>query len=112
MNPGKVLREAMKEPRMVYARVAGCAVLLGRRGAACSRQRAPADAVPRNRGRRRGTKVRAIAMSPDEVHIDYRVYGTRRPPPWVLVHGWASDANYWKRPARGSSSRAYTVGWR
>jgi pimeloyl-ACP methyl ester carboxylesterase len=33
-------------------------------------------------------------MSPDNVHIEYRVYGAGDPAV-VLVHGWASDANYW-----------------
>lgn len=37
-----------------------------------------------------------LAMSPDNVHIDYRVYG-RGEPAVVLIHGWASDANYWNR---------------
>jgi pimeloyl-ACP methyl ester carboxylesterase len=33
-------------------------------------------------------------MSPDDVHIEYRVYGHGEPAV-VLVHGWACDANYW-----------------
>ncbi len=35
-----------------------------------------------------------IVMSPDDVHIEYRVYG-HGDPAVLLVHGWACDANYW-----------------
>jgi pimeloyl-ACP methyl ester carboxylesterase len=34
-------------------------------------------------------------MSPDGVHIEYRILGSGEPAV-VLVHGWASDANYWQ----------------
>jgi pimeloyl-ACP methyl ester carboxylesterase len=37
-----------------------------------------------------------IAMEPDGVHIAYRVYG-EGDPAIVLIHGWATDANYWYR---------------
>jgi pimeloyl-ACP methyl ester carboxylesterase len=33
-------------------------------------------------------------MSPDNVHIEYHVYGQGEPTV-VLVHGWACDENYW-----------------
>jgi sigma-B regulation protein RsbQ len=35
-----------------------------------------------------------ITLSPDNVHIEYRVYGSGDPAV-VLVHGWACDENYW-----------------
>jgi pimeloyl-ACP methyl ester carboxylesterase len=35
-----------------------------------------------------------IATEPDGVHIEYRVYG-KGDPAIVLIHGWATDANYW-----------------
>ena len=35
-----------------------------------------------------------ITLSPDYVHIEYHVYG-RGEPAVILVHGWATDANYW-----------------
>jgi sigma-B regulation protein RsbQ len=35
-----------------------------------------------------------ITLSPDNVHIEYHVYGGGDPA-IVLVHGWAADANYW-----------------
>jgi pimeloyl-ACP methyl ester carboxylesterase len=36
-----------------------------------------------------------ITLSPDNVHIEYHVYGSGEPA-IVLVHGWAADANYWQ----------------
>jgi len=35
-----------------------------------------------------------LAMTPDNVHIDYRVWG-KGEPAVVLVHGWACDSDYW-----------------
>src|SRR5207244_1464928 len=51
-------------------------------GAATIRGSAGADEGPR------------IATSPDNVHVEYRVYGHGEPAV-LLVHGWANDANYW-----------------
>jgi pimeloyl-ACP methyl ester carboxylesterase len=48
-----------------------------------------------------------IVMSPDNVHIEYRVYG-RGDPAVVLVHGWACDANYWHAQIEPLAAR-YTV---
>lgn len=48
---------------------------------------APAQSAPAAAGPR-------IVMSPDYVHIEYRVYG-RGEPAVLLVHGWAGDADYW-----------------
>jgi pimeloyl-ACP methyl ester carboxylesterase len=36
-----------------------------------------------------------IVMSPDFVHIEYRLYGHGEPAV-LLVHGWACDADYWQ----------------
>jgi pimeloyl-ACP methyl ester carboxylesterase len=35
-----------------------------------------------------------LATEPDGVHIEYRIAG-RGDPAIVLIHGWATDANYW-----------------
>jgi pimeloyl-ACP methyl ester carboxylesterase len=35
-----------------------------------------------------------LVVEPDGVHIAYRIYG-KGDPAIVLVHGWATDANYW-----------------
>src|SRR5882762_3387630 len=94
----------MKEPRMVYARVAGCALLLSA-VAACSRH-GPADAATATAAAGEDEGPR-IAMSPDNVHIEYRVYG-HGDPAVVLVHGWASDANYWNAQVDALKAR-YTV---
>ncbi|MBV8341838.1 MAG: hypothetical protein JO173_05595, partial [Gammaproteobacteria bacterium] len=52
-------------------------------GASGSEHDAPArDAGPR------------ITLSPDDVHIEYRLYGHGEPAV-LVVHGWAADANYW-----------------
>jgi pimeloyl-ACP methyl ester carboxylesterase len=50
---------------------------------------APAAAVRPN-----GAADTRIVLSPDNVHIEYHIYG-RGDPAVVLVHGWAADANYW-----------------
>jgi pimeloyl-ACP methyl ester carboxylesterase len=36
-----------------------------------------------------------LALTPDHVHIEYRVWGQGEPA-IVLIHGWACDWNYWK----------------
>ncbi len=35
-----------------------------------------------------------ITLSPDDVHIEYHLTGQGEPAV-VLIHGWATDANYW-----------------
>jgi pimeloyl-ACP methyl ester carboxylesterase len=48
-----------------------------------------------------------LTLSPDNVHIEYRVLG-EGDPAVLLVHGWASDANYWSEQIAALKSR-YTV---
>ena len=36
-----------------------------------------------------------ITLSPDNVHIEYHLFGQGEPAV-ILVHGWACDANYWQ----------------
>jgi pimeloyl-ACP methyl ester carboxylesterase len=36
-----------------------------------------------------------IAIAPDGVHVQYRVYGTGEPA-LVFIHGWSCDSNYWR----------------
>lgn len=36
-----------------------------------------------------------IAISPDGIHVQYRVYGSGDPA-IVLIHGWSCDSNYWR----------------
>jgi pimeloyl-ACP methyl ester carboxylesterase len=48
-----------------------------------------------------------ITLSPDNVHIEYRVYGQGEPAV-LLVHGWACDENYWHAQLDALKAR-YTV---
>jgi pimeloyl-ACP methyl ester carboxylesterase len=71
--------------------------------AACSRHAPPASApAPTDSA---AAQVRAgappdpgegprITLSPDYVHIEYHVYGSGEPA-IILIHGWATDENYW-----------------
>jgi len=36
-----------------------------------------------------------IAIAPDGVHVQYRVYGSGEPA-LLFVHGWSCDSNYWR----------------
>ena len=93
----------MKERWRLNAHAAGCALLLT--GVAACSQHGPAGAAPAAAtGEDEGPR---IAMSPDNVHIEYRVYG-HGDPAVVLVHGWASDANYWNAQVVALKAR-YTV---
>src|SRR5207237_220592 len=59
---------------------------------ACGRQPSPGAATIRgSAGADEGPR---IATSPDNVHVEYRVYGHGEPAV-LLVHGWANDSNYW-----------------
>jgi pimeloyl-ACP methyl ester carboxylesterase len=51
--------------------------------------------------------VPRTVMSPDGVHIQYRIYGTGEPAV-VLVHGWSSDSSYWNAQLDELKTR-YTV---
>jgi pimeloyl-ACP methyl ester carboxylesterase len=48
-----------------------------------------------------------LALTPDSVHIDYRVWGTGEPAV-VLIHGWACNSNYWTAQVEALKSK-YTV---
>jgi pimeloyl-ACP methyl ester carboxylesterase len=48
-----------------------------------------------------------VALTPDSVHIDYRVWGSGEPAV-VLIHGWACNSNYWNAQIEALKSR-YTV---
>lgn len=49
-----------------------------------------------------------ILLSPDNVHIEYNVYGTGEPAV-ILVHGWAENANYWQAQIEPLKSAHYSV---
>jgi pimeloyl-ACP methyl ester carboxylesterase len=48
-----------------------------------------------------------LATEPDGVHIEYRIYG-KGDPAIILVHGWATDANYWNAQLEPLKAK-YTV---
>jgi sigma-B regulation protein RsbQ len=48
-----------------------------------------------------------LVMSPDNVHIEYRVFGQGETAV-ILIHGWACDANYWNMQLDALKAR-YTV---
>jgi pimeloyl-ACP methyl ester carboxylesterase len=84
---------------MSYGRTVICALLVVLGVAACSKGSAPSSPTADNAAAASPPPARVdggpqIAMSPDNVHIDYRIYGSGEPA-IVLVHGWACDANYW-----------------
>jgi pimeloyl-ACP methyl ester carboxylesterase len=56
---------------------------------------APADGSPQ------------LVTEPDGLHIEYRTYG-QGDPAIILVHGWATDANYWNAQF-GPLKAKYTV---
>src|SRR5688572_21973184 len=63
----------------------------------CSRQEPPAPAAaPAANERAEPVEGAArIAIAPDGVHVQYRVYGTGEPA-LVFIHGWSCDSNYWR----------------
>src|SRR2546427_5818881 len=72
---------------------------------ACGRQPSPGAATTSgDAGADEGPR---IATSPDNVHVEYRVYGHGEPAV-LLVHGWANDANYWHAQLDALKAR-YTV---
>ena len=48
-----------------------------------------------------------ITLTPDSVHIDYRVWG-KGEPAVILIHGWSCDSNYWSAQIDALKAR-YTV---
>src|SRR6185369_2084631 len=82
-----------------------CALILS----ACSKQEPPrpvatpatAEKGPPAEGSPR------IAIAPDGVHVQYRVYGNGEPA-LVFIHGWSCDSNYWREQI-GAFKGKYTL---
>jgi pimeloyl-ACP methyl ester carboxylesterase len=91
--------------QLALALAASCAV------GACSRQPAAetSEAVqpqpPATSAVEDGTPH--LAMAPDGVHIQYRVYGAGEPAV-ALVHGWSGDSSYWNAQLAALKAK-YTV---
>jgi pimeloyl-ACP methyl ester carboxylesterase len=78
--------------------------------AACSKQEPPPPAaVPAASTERAEPAPGAarIAIAPDGVHVQYRVYGNAEPA-LVFIHGWSCDSNYW-REQLAAFDKKYTV---
>ncbi|MEJ0084864.1 MAG: alpha/beta hydrolase [Pseudomonadota bacterium] len=64
---------------------------------ACSRQQPPTPAAAPAAEDKSGPSEGAprIAIAPDGVHVQYRMYG-KGEPALVFIHGWSCDSNYWR----------------
>ncbi len=85
-------------------------------GAGCSRAPAPAAAPaaaeaaatpPAGIPPGNYSEGEHLTLSPDGVHIEYRIFGTGDPAV-ILVHGWACDGNYWNQQVEALKAH-YTV---
>ena len=89
---------------MTYGRLITLAAITALALSACSKNSQPSPAAVSGttdaatsttpQPTRRPDGSPQIATEPDGVHIEYRVYG-KGDPAIVLIHGWATDANYW-----------------
>ncbi len=77
----------------LVAALIGTAALL----VACSKQEPPPPAPPAaSTGKAEPAEgTPRIAITPDGVHVQYRIYGTGEPA-LVFIHGWSCDSNYWR----------------
>ena len=65
---------------------------------ACSKQDPPAPVAPApaaSESAEPAPGAARIAIAPDGVHVQYRVYGAGEPA-LVFIHGWSCDSNYWR----------------
>jgi pimeloyl-ACP methyl ester carboxylesterase len=76
---------------------------------ACSKQEPPPPAAPPATTEKSEPVDGAarIAIAPDGVHVQYRVYGSGEPA-LVFIHGWSCDSNYWREQV-AAFSRKYTL---
>lgn len=87
---------------------AACAALIL---AACGKPEAPppppATAVAANDKAGPAEGAARIAIAPDGIHVQYRVYGSGDLA-LVFIHGWSCDSNYWREQIP-EFKRRYTV---
>ena len=64
---------------------------------ACSKQepQTPTPAPPAEKPGEPAEGAARIAIAPDGVHVQYRLYGSGEPA-LVFIHGWSCDSNYWR----------------
>ncbi len=96
---------------MSHCRIAICALLAVLSVTACNKATAPsptADKTTLSLGEPAHVDgLPQLALTPDSVHIDYRVWGTGEPA-IVLIHGWAGNASYWSAQIEALKPK-YTV---
>lgn len=98
---------------MRHARLALAALLLcclgacGQHPASAPPAAAPASATTAPEAGGVAGEGPRLTLSPDNVHIEYRVLGHGEPAV-LLVHGWACDANYWNEQLEALKAH-YTV---
>ncbi|HEV7606491.1 MAG TPA: alpha/beta hydrolase, partial [Steroidobacteraceae bacterium] len=76
----------------------------------CGRQEPPppATATPASAANSQPADGAArIAIAPDGVHVQYRLYGSGEPA-LVFIHGWSCDSNYWREQIPAFKGR-YTL---
>jgi pimeloyl-ACP methyl ester carboxylesterase len=97
MNPGRLMI---------------CALLAAFGVSGCHKSSAPPSpttdtAAPGNEAAAYVDGTPRLALTPDNVHIEYRRWG-QGDPAIVLIHGWACDWNYWQAQIDALKSK-YTV---
>jgi pimeloyl-ACP methyl ester carboxylesterase len=107
MRPAGVTQA--KDERMNPSRLMICALLAALGVTGCNKGSAPpsptTDSATAPAARVDGTPQ--LALTPDNVHIEYRLWGQGEPA-IVLIHGWACDWNYWQAQVDALKSK-YTV---
>ena len=90
-------------PGLITAVVATLAVF------ACSKPEPPPPAATPAANDRAEPAAGAarIAIAPDGVHVQYRIYGAGETA-LVFIHGWAADSNYWREQIP-EFARKYTL---
>jgi pimeloyl-ACP methyl ester carboxylesterase len=99
---------------MNHCRIALCALLAALAITACNKGTTPPSPTTDNSKPPATPAAHVdglpqIALTPDSVHIDYRVWGSGEPAV-VLIHGWACDENYWSAQVDALKAKYTVVG--
>ena len=97
---------------MNHRRIALCALLAALTITACNKGTTPPSPTTDNTSAAAAPHVEGlpqIALTPDGVHIDYRVWGHGEPAV-VLIHGWSCDENYWSAQVEALKAKYTVVG--
>ena len=92
---------------MKQSRIALCGLLAMLNITACNKGTAPSPGADKTTLPVHVDGLPQLALTPDFVHIDYRVWGAGEPAV-VLIHGWACDSNYWNAQIEALKAK-YTV---